>query len=245
MNHGGGHDAAAPAQHGATHGAMNGASGASGATAAYAEAMEKMDAPMMDGIMDPDPDVAFVKGMIPHHQGAIDSGADRAGIWQGRAHESLGGPHHRGTGRRDRRDAGLAGREQEMIFATREFDDELRPLRRNDRDLDRRDVRSDVSQHLRLVSRFADAAGRECEPAGRLRRSFVLAAGETYSGLSPPPTRSRGVPPHNRTPLIMGRGSFKNVVSGSVSVGDGSSASAESGLAIRLPVSTASEVAPL
>ena len=27
---------------------------------------------MMQGIMDSDPDVAFVKGMIPHHQGAID-----------------------------------------------------------------------------------------------------------------------------------------------------------------------------
>ncbi len=27
---------------------------------------------MMQGTMDPDPDVAFAKGMIPHHQGAID-----------------------------------------------------------------------------------------------------------------------------------------------------------------------------
>lgn len=27
---------------------------------------------MMQGIMNPDPDIAFVKGMIPHHQGAID-----------------------------------------------------------------------------------------------------------------------------------------------------------------------------
>jgi uncharacterized protein (DUF305 family) len=27
---------------------------------------------MMQGIMDSDPDVAFAKGMIPHHQGAID-----------------------------------------------------------------------------------------------------------------------------------------------------------------------------
>ena len=26
----------------------------------------------MQGIMDTDPDVAFAKGMIPHHQGAID-----------------------------------------------------------------------------------------------------------------------------------------------------------------------------
>ncbi len=34
--------------------------------------MERMHGPMMAGVRDPDPDVAFVKGMIPHHQGAID-----------------------------------------------------------------------------------------------------------------------------------------------------------------------------
>lgn len=34
--------------------------------------MDAMHGPMMEGVMDPDPDVAFVKGMIPHHQGAID-----------------------------------------------------------------------------------------------------------------------------------------------------------------------------
>ncbi len=46
--------------------------------------MEKMHAPMMDGMRHPDPDVAFVLGMIPHHQGAVDMarvqlkyGADR------------------------------------------------------------------------------------------------------------------------------------------------------------------------
>jgi uncharacterized protein (DUF305 family) len=27
---------------------------------------------MMQGTMDPDPDVAFARGMIPHHQGAVD-----------------------------------------------------------------------------------------------------------------------------------------------------------------------------
>jgi hypothetical protein len=42
------------------------------ATAAFVEAMERMHAPMMEGIRHPDPDVAFVRGMIPHHQGAID-----------------------------------------------------------------------------------------------------------------------------------------------------------------------------
>jgi uncharacterized protein (DUF305 family) len=43
-----------------------------GAQKAYMDAMEKMHAPMMEGMKDSDPDVAFVKGMIPHHQGAID-----------------------------------------------------------------------------------------------------------------------------------------------------------------------------
>ncbi|RYF41305.1 MAG: DUF305 domain-containing protein [Comamonadaceae bacterium] len=34
--------------------------------------MDKMHGPMQQGIEHPDPDVAFVLGMIPHHQGAID-----------------------------------------------------------------------------------------------------------------------------------------------------------------------------
>jgi hypothetical protein len=42
------------------------------ATKAYMTAMDKMHGPMMQAIQDPNPDVAFVKGMIPHHQSAID-----------------------------------------------------------------------------------------------------------------------------------------------------------------------------
>lgn len=42
------------------------------ATKAYLEAMDKMHAPMMEGAKAASPDVAFVRGMIPHHQGAID-----------------------------------------------------------------------------------------------------------------------------------------------------------------------------
>lgn len=40
-------------------------------TNAYTRAIEKMRPPMMIGIEDPNPDVAFVKGMIAHHEGAI------------------------------------------------------------------------------------------------------------------------------------------------------------------------------
>jgi uncharacterized protein (DUF305 family) len=42
------------------------------ATRAYMTALDKMHGPMLQGVQDADADVAFVKGMIPHHQGAID-----------------------------------------------------------------------------------------------------------------------------------------------------------------------------
>ncbi|MBA3448306.1 MAG: DUF305 domain-containing protein [Pseudaminobacter sp.] len=42
------------------------------ATAEYQETTSKMREEMVDGIRHPDPDVAFVLGMIPHHQGAVD-----------------------------------------------------------------------------------------------------------------------------------------------------------------------------
>lgn len=42
------------------------------ATQDYLKAMDHMHGPMMEGIMDADPDVAFVRGMIPHHQGAVE-----------------------------------------------------------------------------------------------------------------------------------------------------------------------------
>ena len=39
---------------------------------AYEASMARMHSPMQQGIQHADPDVAFVLGMIPHHQGAID-----------------------------------------------------------------------------------------------------------------------------------------------------------------------------
>ena len=41
-------------------------------TRAYVDTMDAMHGPMMEGVMADDPDTAFVRGMIPHHQGAID-----------------------------------------------------------------------------------------------------------------------------------------------------------------------------
>lgn len=38
----------------------------------YLRAMDNMHRPMMEGVMDSDPDAAFVKGMIPHHKGAVE-----------------------------------------------------------------------------------------------------------------------------------------------------------------------------
>ena len=47
-------------------------SGMSELQKAYTGAMDKMHPAMAAGVMAEDPDVAFVCGMIPHHQGAID-----------------------------------------------------------------------------------------------------------------------------------------------------------------------------
>jgi len=41
-------------------------------TQEYLKAMDDMHKPMMAGVMSSNPDMAFVAGMLPHHQGAID-----------------------------------------------------------------------------------------------------------------------------------------------------------------------------
>jgi uncharacterized protein (DUF305 family) len=64
---------AIPASAQASHGAAHAGHGAPANTAAeaYTQAMTPMHDAMMNGVKHPDPDVAFVLGMIPHHQGAI------------------------------------------------------------------------------------------------------------------------------------------------------------------------------
>ena len=61
--------AAEPGGH-AAH--MAGGKGIPVVTQEYMKAMDAMHGGMMRGIQDPDPDAAFVKGMLPHHQGAVD-----------------------------------------------------------------------------------------------------------------------------------------------------------------------------
>lgn len=39
---------------------------------AYTKGMDEMHARMMEGMKTSDPDISFAKGMIAHHQGAID-----------------------------------------------------------------------------------------------------------------------------------------------------------------------------
>ena len=54
-------------------GAMPGKSASmSEAATAYADAAGRMHLPMMQGLQASDPDVAYVRGMIAHHQGAIE-----------------------------------------------------------------------------------------------------------------------------------------------------------------------------
>jgi hypothetical protein len=56
-----------------THGSHDTvAASAPTAEAANRAAMDRMHGPMMQGIAHADPDTAFVLGMIPHHQGAVD-----------------------------------------------------------------------------------------------------------------------------------------------------------------------------
>lgn len=58
-------------QGGMMQGMPTGTADVSEATQAYMNAMRMME-PMMQGAQVADPDVAFVRSMIPHHQGAID-----------------------------------------------------------------------------------------------------------------------------------------------------------------------------
>ena len=57
---------------GMMHGMPAQPSSSSDATKAYTDAGNRMHGPMMQGLQAADPDSAFVRGMIAHHQGAID-----------------------------------------------------------------------------------------------------------------------------------------------------------------------------
>ena len=59
--------AMAAMQHGDAHEPPGGV-----ATREYMKAMDDMHGPMMRGVMDADPDTAFVRGMLWHHRGAVD-----------------------------------------------------------------------------------------------------------------------------------------------------------------------------
>ena len=73
---GGGSGASAPApNHSGGRHTQHGAHPAAAqlpASEEYEAAMEKMHGPMAQGIRHRDPDIAFVLGMLPHHQGAVD-----------------------------------------------------------------------------------------------------------------------------------------------------------------------------
>lgn len=64
--------AAAPKGGHGTHAPTGSAGASNSAQAAYQASMDRMHQAMGSGIQDPDPDVAFVKGMLPHHQAAIE-----------------------------------------------------------------------------------------------------------------------------------------------------------------------------
>ncbi|MEL0580235.1 DUF305 domain-containing protein [Pectobacterium punjabense] len=51
------------------HGATN---NVSSSQQAYAKGMDAMHTEMMEGMQSSDPDIAFARGMIAHHRGAID-----------------------------------------------------------------------------------------------------------------------------------------------------------------------------
>ena len=82
------------------------------AEAANRAAMDRMHGPMMQGIANADPDAAFVLGMIPHHQGAIDMAEIVLKFGKDAQEPALRARDHRRAKARDRRDARMAEAEE-------------------------------------------------------------------------------------------------------------------------------------
>ena len=94
------------------HGMHGAAATAATAEAAYRAAMDRMHGPMMQGIANADPDTAFVLGMIPHHQGAIDMAEIVLKFGKDARKPALCSRDHRHPEARDRRDARVAQAEE-------------------------------------------------------------------------------------------------------------------------------------
>jgi hypothetical protein len=62
-----------------------------GARTAYEASMANMHGPMQEGLQHPDPDIAFVLGMIAHHQGAIEMAQAQLQYGQDSANRKLAG----------------------------------------------------------------------------------------------------------------------------------------------------------
>jgi hypothetical protein len=96
------------------HHAAKGTPQDSAATQAYRAANDKMHK-AMDHAYTNDPDVDFIRGMIPHHEGAIDMAKVVLQYGKNEQTKKMGPRHHSRAGARDQRNAGLAQGQQGSV----------------------------------------------------------------------------------------------------------------------------------